>query len=86
MAMNQHALQDNFQLPLSEQAYDQFSELEHYMQALQLNDNGDQWKYIWGSGHYSSSKAYKHLIGAQPFHPAYIWLWALSSQQKHKVF
>jgi hypothetical protein len=67
-------LQDKFQLPLLEQAYDQFYELELYMQVLQLKDNGGRWKYIWGSGHYSSSQAYKHLIGAQPVHPTYRWL------------
>jgi hypothetical protein len=68
--MNQDALQDNFQLPLWKQAYDQFYELELFMQVLHLNDNGGQWKYIWGSRHYSSSKAYKHLIGEQPVHTA----------------
>jgi hypothetical protein len=46
MVMSQDALQDNFQLPLLEQAFGQFCELELFMQALLLNDNGDQWKYI----------------------------------------
>jgi hypothetical protein len=79
MIMNQHDLHDCFQLPLSEQAFDQYCELELFLQALQP-------AYIWGSNQYSSSKAYKHLIGSQPVHPAYRWLWSLSCQQKHKVF
>lgn len=85
-AMNQQYLHDNFQLPLSEQAFDQLCELELLLQTLQLNESGDQWKYIWGSNQYSSSKAYMHLISSQPVHPVYRWLWISSCQQKHKVF
>jgi hypothetical protein len=45
-----------------------------------------QWKYIWGSGQYIAAKAYKTIIGSQPVHPAYKWIWQLACQQKHKVF
>jgi hypothetical protein len=82
--MNQEDLHDNFQLPLSEQAFQQYCELEMFMQSLQLNGNGDQWTYIWGSAHYSSSKAYKHLSGSNSVHPVYKWLWTSSCQQKQK--
>jgi hypothetical protein len=82
--MNQEDLHDNFQLPLSEQAFQQYCELEMFMQSLQLNENGDQWTYIWGSAHYSSSKAYKHLSGSNSVHPVYKWLWTSSCQQKQK--
>jgi hypothetical protein len=78
--MNQEDLQDNFQLPLSEQAFEQYCELEMFMQSLQLNGNGDQWTYIWGSAHYSSDKAYKHLNGSNSVHPVYKWLWTSSCQ------
>jgi hypothetical protein len=84
--MNQEDLHDNFQLPLSEQAFEQYCELELFMQSLQLNGNGDQWTYIWGSTHCSSSKAYKHLSGSNSVHPIYRWLWTSSCQQKQKVF
>jgi hypothetical protein len=46
----------------------------------------DQWKYIWDNGHYSSSKAYKSMIGSKPIHPAFKWIWYSASQQKHKIF
>jgi hypothetical protein len=63
MIMSQHDFHECFQLPLSEQAFDQYCELELFLQALQPHEGGDQWKYIWGSNQYSSNKAYKHLIG-----------------------
>jgi hypothetical protein len=78
--MSQEALQDIFRLPLSEEAYIKFYELDLFMQLFQSNDNRDQWKYIWGNYHYSSSRAYKHLIGSQPVHPAFKWLWTSSCQ------
>jgi hypothetical protein len=69
-AMEQDHLQDLFHLPLSEEAYDQFNELDVILQSLQLTGENDSWSYIWGNGQYSSAKAYKHLLVAQ-VHPAY---------------
>jgi hypothetical protein len=79
-------LQDLFHLALSEEAYTQFCDLHIYLQGVQITNNFGQWKYIWGSNQYSASKAYKHLIGSQPIHPAFRWLLYSSCQQKHKVF
>jgi hypothetical protein len=75
-----------FNLPLSEKAFDQFCDLEISLQAIELNENKDRWKYIWGNENFSSAKAYKQLIGSQNVHPAFHWLWRSSCQQNHKVF
>jgi hypothetical protein len=80
------SFQSNFHIPLSEEAYHQFCELSIYLQALEMNGDRDSWLYIWGSKVYSSAKAYKHLIGSQPVHPAFRWIWRLACQIKHKVF
>lgn len=39
-----------------------------------------------GSSLYSSSKAYKRLIGSIPVHPCYSWPWKSAVQHKHKTF
>jgi hypothetical protein len=78
-------LQDIFQLPLSEEAYMQFCEVNVLMQSLQINNDKYKWKYIWVSGHYSSVKAYKHLTGNQPVHLVFHCLWASTCQSKYKV-
>jgi hypothetical protein len=75
-----------FFLPWSEEAYEQLCELVIYLQAFQNSADNDQWKYIWGFGHYSSAKAYKSMIGSRPIHPAFKWIWYSACQQKHKVF
>jgi hypothetical protein len=46
--LNQETLQDIFQLPLSEEAFSEFCDLENLLMTVQLNKNGDQWSYIWG--------------------------------------
>jgi hypothetical protein len=80
------ALEDNFHLPLSEVAYEQFCELDIYMQTIQSKDGKDSWSYIWGCKNYSAFKAYKHLVDSQYVHPAFKWIWRSSYQLKHKVF
>jgi hypothetical protein len=71
---------------LSEEAYVQYYEIEILIQAISDNSGQDKWHYIWGNGHYSSVKAYRHLLGSQRTHPVYRWLWVASCQPKHKVF
>jgi hypothetical protein len=48
-----------FHLPLSEEAYLQFCEMDIYLQVLQTGSWSDTWSYIWGNGKYTSAKAYK---------------------------
>jgi hypothetical protein len=52
---------------------------------LQLNEEQDIWQYTWGNN-FSSSKAYKILIGHSQHHPSVQWIWNCSCQPKHKVF
>jgi hypothetical protein len=83
--LSMEELYDLFNLPLSKEAYHQYCELEILLQMMNDGEGKDKWKYIWGSGQYSSSKAYKHLTGSPAIHPAFRWLWAATSQPKHKV-
>jgi hypothetical protein len=78
--------EDLFHLPLPEEACARCCEVNILLQSLQAKNGQDRWTYIWGNGHYSSVRAYKHLIGNQPVHPVYIWLWKSACQPKHKVF
>jgi hypothetical protein len=64
----------------------QYCELEIIVQSLDITEENDSWKYIWGSAKYSSVKAYKQISGSQQRHPVYRWLWGSSCQLKHKVF
>jgi hypothetical protein len=43
-------LQELFHLPLSDEPYTQFCDLDIYLQAMQINNDDDWWKYIWGNG------------------------------------
>jgi hypothetical protein len=57
---------------LSQQAYEEFNELEIICQNNTekiLLGQKDNWSYIWGNSDYSSHKAYKALIGSQPAIP-----------------
>jgi hypothetical protein len=78
--------QDLFHLPLYEEAYEQYSELDIYLQLIQHDSQVDSWTYIWGNDRYSSAKTYKHLMGSQQTHPAFKWILSTSCQLKHKAF
>jgi hypothetical protein len=80
------SLQELFHLPLSEETYSQFCELDLFMNLLPENQHRDTWKYIWGGNEYSSQKAYRHLIVSSRTHPAFRWIWSSVCQAKHKVF
>jgi hypothetical protein len=67
MALQLDELYELFNLSLSEETFAQYCDLEIYLQALQINQEVDQWKYIWGNGHCITTKAYKHLIGSQQY-------------------
>jgi hypothetical protein len=80
------SLQDLFQLPMSIEAFDQFSEVHIFMQTLHPANSIDSWSYIWGTRSYSSVKAYMHLLGSSTMHPTLKWIWKTKCQTKHKVF
>jgi hypothetical protein len=84
--LQQEKISDIFQLPLSEEAYNQYCEIDLMLRAIQGLAENDSWKYIWGNGHFSDKKAYNHLMGSIALHPAFRWLWSSSCQPKHKVF
>jgi hypothetical protein len=67
-------LHSMFHLPLHVQAFEQYCELELFLQSLDILDAKDSWTYIWGGAQYSGCKAYNHLIGSQVIHPTFKWL------------
>lgn len=75
-----------FHLPLTTEAYAQLQQLARSFQNLQLQATRDRWSYIWGSSTFSSSRAYRHLIGHRQVHRCYSWLWCSACQHKRKVF
>jgi hypothetical protein len=79
-------LQDLFNTPLLEEAYEHYCELDIYLQSIVQTNEADKWTYIWRDGNYSSKKCYNHLLGSQTAHPTIKWLWNSRCQAKHKVF
>jgi hypothetical protein len=82
-------LEDLFHLPLSQQGFQEFEQLENICEvALQRVQEGgfDKWKYIWGNFSFTSRKAYKVLIVYQPTIPHFSWIWKTSCQARHKFF
>jgi hypothetical protein len=75
-----------FHLPISEQAYDQYLELQVVWEQIALSNAHDRWRYIWGSDNYSSQKAYRFFMGQTQVHPIYRLLWKSKCQPKHRVF
>ena len=78
-------LHNIFHLPLSEEAFAQYIELQNLLSNLPDSTEADSWSYIWGAS-FSCSKAYKQLKGHFPTHPSYKWLWKSCCQLKHKIF
>jgi hypothetical protein len=75
-----------FQLPISEQAYEQYLELQVVWEQIVLSNVKDRWRYIGGSDSYSTQKAYRHLMGQTQVHSIYKHLWKSKCQPKHKFF
>jgi hypothetical protein len=40
-------INDQFNLPLSVEAFQEYQELQELIQKIQLNDSSDKWRYIW---------------------------------------
>jgi hypothetical protein len=74
-----------FQLPLSEEAFDQALVLAQSLDDLEISDSDDIWSYRWGPS-FSPKRAYLHLIGPRQVPQAFKWLWKTSVQKRHKVF
>jgi hypothetical protein len=65
---------DLFYLPLSQQAYDQFLQLQNIMQSV-LTSRGDRQMEIHIHRQYSSADIYKIIDGYTNIHPTYVRLW-----------
>jgi hypothetical protein len=46
--LESESFQGNFHLPLSEEAYEQFCELEIYVQSMEMSGEKDSRSYIFG--------------------------------------
>jgi hypothetical protein len=87
--INTEFLEDLFHLPLSQEAYNEFQDMEilctQTEERMQIG-NMDVWSYIWGNNVFTVKQAYKALIGHQPAPPHFNWLWKSSCQARHKFF
>lgn len=82
-AENLHEL---FHLPLSEEAFQQYEQLQVILLSMHVSDDKDVWSYIWGTPVFTSHKAYLHSKGIVPTHPVFSRLWNSCCQNKRKVF
>jgi hypothetical protein len=78
-------LTQHFHMPVSEIAFLQFQQISDQLQNWVQIDEQDKWNYRWGNN-FSSSKAYKTLMGHNQIHNIYKWLWKGLCQPKHKIF
>jgi hypothetical protein len=70
-AKQQDHLFQIFQLPISEQAYEQYLELHEAWEQITINNLKDRWRYIWDLDSYSTKNAYRHLMGHSNIHTIY---------------
>jgi hypothetical protein len=80
-------IEQQFYLPLSVQAFQEYQNLQLFIQQTQITDQAkDSWSYIWGNSTYTSSRfyhlSYKNLHPPKPF----IWIWDSKCANKIKVF
>jgi hypothetical protein len=74
-----------FYLPLSEQAYDEYNQLNHLIAANPLSLDRDLWVYDWGDS-YTSARYYKHIHAHIQVMPVFKWLWKSSCMMRVKFF
>jgi hypothetical protein len=56
-----------FYLPLSHQAYDEYIQMQLFLETVQLsNSRKDEWKTIWKQGIYSAHLYYQHCFSHMP--------------------
>lgn len=73
-----------FHIPLSEEAFHQYIQLQDLLESLPTSAEFDVWSYIWNIPCFTAAKAYKVLTGHREIHPAFRWLWKSSCQPNHK--
>lgn len=79
-------LADHFQLPLSEEAYDEFLLLQDLLDDLPISGEPDQWLAFGNATVFNVSRTYKIAIGQHITCPALKWIWKTCCLSKHKVF
>lgn len=76
---------EEFHLPLSSQAYDEFLILQGWMGEMDLLQEGsDEWKCAYGD--YKPHKYYLSLFDHIQVQPQYLWIWKSRCTMKIKVF
>ena len=76
-----------FALPLSQQACQEFRELQTILQGIQLQPQvRDSWLTIWKDGVYSSKRYYQHCLRDQQARKIYAWIWKNRVMLRIKVF
>jgi hypothetical protein len=79
-------LYEIFHLPLTSEAFQQYSVLSVEITNLELRLDHDEWTYIWETWQFSVHKTYQALAGHIPTHPVFGLLWRCKCQPKHKFF
>ena len=79
------SMSENFFLPRSTQAPQQFLELQDTTQFLQITTQGDRWTYPWGTS-FSSIKMYKELTKSELAAPLFKHLWKNAAMLRYKIF
>jgi hypothetical protein len=85
--LSDNQIQNQFHLPLSVQAFQEYQALHDLIQGIQVQLGGkDIWTYIWGNTRYTSSKFY-HLPYRNVQPPQhFIWIWDSKCANKIRVF
>jgi hypothetical protein len=76
-----------FELPLSQQAYQEFMDLESMPAQFQLHDGvADVWNTLWPRGVFTSQLYYKHCFKSLPEAGIFKWIWKSKVILRIKVF
>lgn len=75
-----------FQLPLSINAYEQFTQLRNLIGNFQHSDEQDTRTYVWNKYYFIPAKAYMAQINHLDLPLDFGWLWASCCKLKHKFF
>ena len=82
-----HELENQFHLPLSQDAFEELEALQQQLTALQPPQSDDDvWNYVWGNGSYSSQRLYKLAFSNVESHPVLRWIWKTSCIPRIKFF
>jgi hypothetical protein len=74
--INAPDLEALFSLPLSLEVFQEFQQLQLYLQAVSYDeDSADQWSFIWGNANYTSSRIYRFVFSGMQAQPTFKWLW-----------